>query len=134
MTKMLMFGQEEHRELCYHLAHFEDFGAMPVQQARELVEDGYLQLKEVHVLPFSASLTVIELTPKGLSESKKLRKLWDLVYEPDLKSSDWVMQDLYDEQRGTGVRFSLSLERFEKEKKAGRLNEVIASCPPLQYY
>lgn len=131
MRQILVAGTREHMEFCHDLIHFETYGTLPFQKAIEHIDGGLLKFKEVSVLPLSETLTVIELTPKGRRALKALSGIWNEMYVPSLKEQDWTLQDAYEASDAAASEFALSRERFEQERKAGKLAEIIARCPPI---
>lgn len=131
MKQMLLAGTPQHMEYCHDLIHFETFGTMRFQAALDHLEGGLLSFKEVSVFPLSETLTVIELTSKGRKIVKGVRWIWNDMYLPAFKKQDWTFEDAYEATQGSKSPFALSRERFEQERKAGRLNQIIARCPPI---
>lgn len=132
MKQMLIAGTPEHMEFCQDFVHFDTFGTMRFQSALEHLENGLLSYEEISVFPLSETLTVIELTSKGRKALKGFRRIWNELYLPNFKEQDWTLRDAYEVSQGSPAEFALSRERFEKERKAGKLATVIAQCPPIE--
>ena len=131
MSDMTILGHKEHRQICYCFAQLEAFGALEWNAAILFLEEGWLKVSEVSVLPLTEKLTVIELTPEGRKSLKAHLKLWTGVYLPHIDEADWVFRDEYILTKSKRSEFALTQDRFDSEVKAGNLSEVIARCTPI---
>ena len=131
-------GSPQHCLWVLDFVNFETFGTMGFNHACENANHGYLKVSEIMLAPSANVLTVIELTAKGRDVSKKLHEIWKDFYEPVFINEvpNWEVPDPFtlSDTLSELVGFSqlaLSRERFETERKAGKLNEIIKRCPPI---
>ena len=127
-----IFGQKAHMEMCFCFVQFEAFGAMLYRPALDFLNDGVLDLEVVSLFPLSDTFSVVGLTAKGRKKSKACIKIWNTMYVPILKDSDKTLIDEFASEADPLLKFALSRDRFENERKAGNFSKVLNYCPVIE--
>lgn len=132
ITRML--GSREHLKYCYSFMQLEAFGAMHLSQAIENLEEGVIVEQDVSLLPLSTPFKIIKLTGRGRKVSRNCLKLWNDIYLPAFKEGEFKRVDEYASSKVGENIFAINFERFQKEREAGRVNQMISKCPPMSEY
>ena len=134
MKPLSVRSPEQHLFLCYEFVQLSTFGIMRSDDAIYHLNQDWLKLKEVSLFPLAGTLTLIELTQKGRVECNRFIKFWENGYLQALETEDpgWVLQDEYVLSKDINQVFALTQERFDREKREGRLSEVIRRCPAIE--